>query len=141
MTALASAAGSATHADPVIVTLLVIAIAAGYAVSLYLWPIRACSRCKGARVISHRARGFRSCPRCAGTGRTRRIGATAIHRFYWSARGEAARERRRATAERLRASYRDLLADTRAATGTRQALDDLHMRAQAEPPDTDPRDL
>jgi len=131
----ATAAGAAGHADPITVILLIIGIAAGYAISLYLWPIRKCSRCQGARVIHHAARGFRTCPRCSGTGRTRRLGATAMHRFYWSVLGERAQDRRRATTERLRASYQDLIADTRATADTRQALDDLHSRQHAEPPD------
>jgi hypothetical protein len=100
--ALAAAAAPAGHADPIIVTLLILGIAAGYAVSLYLWPQRKCPRCRGARVTHGAVRRFRSCKRCHGTGRTRRIGATAVHRFYWSALGDQHRERLRARAERLR---------------------------------------
>jgi hypothetical protein len=35
------------------------------------------------------------CRRCRGTGRIRRIGATTVHRFWWSAIGDQLRERRR----------------------------------------------
>ncbi len=101
MTALAAAA-PAGHADPIIVILLILGIAAGYAVSLYLRPLRTCTRCQGARVTPGRARRFRSCKRCHGTGRIRRIGATAVHRFYWTALGDQHQERRRARAERRR---------------------------------------
>ena len=101
MTALAAAA-PAGHADPIIVILLIVGIAAGYAVSLYLWPLRTCPRCRGARINPGRARRARSCKRCQGTGRIRRIGATAVHRFYWSALGGQHHERLRARAERRR---------------------------------------
>jgi len=103
-----------------IIALIVIAAAAGYALSLYLRPIHACPRCHGTRV-TRTARGRISmCRRCDGTGRTRRLGATAVHRFYWSARGEQAQQRRYAAARRLQAGYQDYLDSTRAA-GTRQA--------------------
>jgi len=101
MTALAAAA-PAGHADPITVILLVLGIAAGYAVSLYLWPLRTCPCCHGARVTPGAARRVRSCKRCRGTGRIRRIGATAVHRFYWSALGDQHHERLRARAERRR---------------------------------------
>ena len=48
------------------------------------------------------AAGYGMCTRCAGTGRTRRIGATAVHRFYWSALGDQLHERRRAKIARRR---------------------------------------
>ena len=102
MTALATASATARHADPIIVILLILGIAAGYAASLYLRPLRTCTRCHGTRVTPGRARRFRSCKRCHGTGRIRRIGATAVHRFYWSALGDQHHERRRARAERRR---------------------------------------
>ncbi len=101
MTALAAApAGHA--ADPITVILLILGTAAGYAVSLYLWPLRTCTRCHGTRVSPGGARRFHSCKRCHGTGRIRRIGATAVHRFYWSALGDQHRERRRAKLARRR---------------------------------------
>jgi hypothetical protein len=133
MTALATAANASHAADPITVILLALAVAAGYAVSLYLFPWQACPRCRGTRVNT--GRRARMCPRCSGTGRTRRRGATAVHRFYWSAVGDQRHARRRATIQRLRASYQDLIADTRATTDTRQARDDLRRRQHDEPPD------
>jgi len=132
-----AAAGAAGHAaDPITVILLIIAIGAGYAVSLYLWPWRNCPRCGGTRVNrGSTGRRIGMCKRCSGTGRTRRLGATAVHRFYWSVLGEHAQERRRAKIERLRASYQDLVADSRATSDARQALEDLHSRQHAEPPE------
>jgi hypothetical protein len=103
MTALAAAAPAGHAADPVTVILLAIGIAAGYAVSLYLWPWRTCPRCHGTRVNpGSTRRRYGMCKRCSGTGRTRRLGATAVHRFYWSALGGQLRERRRAKIARRR---------------------------------------
>ena len=102
MTALAAVAAPAGHADPITVILLALGFAAGYAVSLYLWPLRKCTRCRGTRVTPGRGRGVRSCTRCHGTGRIRRIGATAVHRFYWSALGDHHQARLRARADRRR---------------------------------------
>ena len=55
MTAILAAASATTGhaADPITVILLALGIAAGYAVSLYLWPWRTCPRCHGTR-IGHR---------------------------------------------------------------------------------------
>jgi hypothetical protein len=102
MTVIAASATSGHAADPVTVILLALGIAAGYAVTLYLWPLRKCTRCRGTRVTPGRGRRVRSCKRCHGTGRIRRIGATAVHRFYWSALGGQHQERRRAKLARHR---------------------------------------
>ena len=59
-----------------------------YAVSLFACPTRRCRTCGGTGARLTRAgRRYRGglCRRCRGTGRIRRIGATAVHRFYWSA--------------------------------------------------------
>ena len=95
MTALAAAAPAGHGADPITVILLLIAVAAGYAVSLYVRPVRSCPRCHGTRLTGtgRRTRGW---GRCGGTGHIRRIGATAVHRLYWSALGDQHRQRRRA---------------------------------------------
>jgi DnaJ-class molecular chaperone len=85
------------------VTLLTLAFGAGYAISLYLWPWRPCPRCHGTRVNRGTTRKrIGMCKRCRGTGRTRRIGATAVHRFYWSVLGDRQLERRRAELDRRR---------------------------------------
>ena len=93
-------ASHAVHgADPVTVILAVLAAAGLYAVSLFACPTRRCRTCggTGARLTraGRRYRGGR-CRRCRGTGRIRRIGATAVHRFWWSAAGDRIRQRRRA---------------------------------------------
>jgi hypothetical protein len=106
MTALAAAAPAGHAADPITVILLALAITAGYAVSLYLWPVRTCTRCHGTRITpgstGSTGRRVRMCRRCKGTGHIRRIGATAVHRFWWSALGDQLRERRRAELARRR---------------------------------------
>ncbi len=103
MTAVAAANAAAGHADPITVILLVLAAAAGYAVFLYFWPWRNCPRCHGTRVNrGSTRRRIGICKRCSGTGRTRRIGATTVHRFYWSALGDQLQERRRAKIARRR---------------------------------------
>jgi hypothetical protein len=103
MTPVITAASAAGHADPITVILLILAAAAAYAVSLYLWPSRKCPRCRGTRITkSGTGRRIGMCKRCSGTGRTRRIGATAVHRFYWSALGDQAQQRRRDRADRRR---------------------------------------
>ena len=105
MTTIAAAAGGAAagHADPITVILLILAISAGYTVSLYIWPIRACPRCRGTRINQgSTGRRIGMCRRCRGTGRIRRLGSTAVHRFYWSVLGDQLRERRRAKIARRR---------------------------------------
>ena len=79
MTALAAAA-PAGHADPIAVILLVLGIAAGYAVSLYLLPVRTCTRCRGTRVTPGSGRRVRSCKRCGGTWSVRKATSTSASR-------------------------------------------------------------
>jgi len=100
----AIAAHTAAHgADPLSLILIGFAVAAGYLVSLYVWPFRPCPRCGGARVSrGSTGRRFGLCKRCGGTGRTRRLGATTVHRFYWSVLGDRLRERRRDTLRQTR---------------------------------------
>jgi hypothetical protein len=102
MTPAAAHAAQGTHPGTITVILLALAIAACYASSLYFWPHRNCPRCRGARVSpGSSSRRFGMCKRCSSTGRTRRHGAAAVHRFCWSVFGDARlRERRRADIER-----------------------------------------
>ena len=94
---IAAAAHATGHgASPLNLILIGLAVAAGYLVSLYVWPLRPCPRCHGTRVNrGSTGRQFGLCKRCGVTGRTRRIGATTVHRFYWSVFGDRLRERRR----------------------------------------------
>ena len=57
-------------------------------------------RCPACRSDGPRSRGV--CKRCRGTGRVRRFGATAIHRFYWSAVGAALKGRMQEKAEKAK---------------------------------------
>jgi DnaJ-class molecular chaperone len=77
--------------------LILIALAAGpgYLISLYLWPWKACPRCKGSgRNPGSNTRRHGDCKRCGGTRRVQRIGSRAIHK---AVRGttDAARNRKK----------------------------------------------
>jgi hypothetical protein len=76
------------------VFLVLAAVAVCWLVSLWRWPLRPCPRCRGRGVNrGSTSRRYGRCPRCKGTKQVRRIGATAVHRFWWSAAGRAAKER------------------------------------------------
>ena len=63
------------------VILVGLAVAAGWAGSLYLWPFGPCMSCKGTGRNSGSSRKrFGECRRCGGSGRRRRLGARTIHR-------------------------------------------------------------
>lgn len=78
-------------------------VLAAYCVSLLKWPFRPCRKClgKGTNRGSSRKR-WGPCSRCGGSKQVRRIGATAVHRFFWSVLGSAARERRKERLDRGR---------------------------------------
>lgn len=82
------------HTSPAALVLLALALLAGYALLCLVKPLRKCPKCKGTRVVEH-GRGHQPCDRCHATGKTRRLGATAVHRFFWSAGGDRATGRRR----------------------------------------------
>lgn len=107
---LATASHAIHGADPVTVILTVLAAASLYAVSLFACPTRRCRTCggTGARPIraGRRYRGGGTCRRCRGTGRIRRLGATAVHRFWWSAIGDRMRARRRAAHQARQHDYK-----------------------------------
>jgi len=103
-TAITAAGHAAGHgSNPLSLILIGCAAAAGYLLSLYAWPLRPCPRCHGTRVNrGSTGRRFGLCKRCDGTGRTRRLGATTVHRLYWSVLGDRLRERRRETFRQTR---------------------------------------
>ncbi|WP_300611081.1 hypothetical protein [Trebonia sp.] len=56
-------------------------IAAGWAVSLYLWPFAPCRKCEGTgRNPGSSRKRHGECRRCQGKGRRIRTGAATIHR-------------------------------------------------------------
>ncbi|GAA4306309.1 hypothetical protein ACFQY7_56375 [Actinomadura luteofluorescens] len=80
------------------VTLLLLAMAGSalWAVSVYAYPFRPCSRCEGSgRKHGSTRRRFGPCNRCGGTGRTQRLGSRTAHRTVLSVRSEMAKERQR----------------------------------------------
>ncbi len=57
--------------------LIVLALAAGYTLFLFIRPTRTCRRCRGWGAKGRR-RSY--CTRCGGTGRRFRLGARLVHR-------------------------------------------------------------
>jgi DnaJ-class molecular chaperone len=85
------------------VTLFWIAVggAACYAVSLYLWPFRPCSRCGGSgrnRGSNHRR--FGTCGRCGGSGRHQRPGSKFVHNTVLSVMAERRKAKEKRGRER-----------------------------------------
>lgn len=63
-------------------TILAIAavMAVTYYISLRLWPMRNCSRCRGSgRSAGSTAKRYGRCRKCGGTGRRLRPGARRIN--------------------------------------------------------------
>ncbi|HUL24880.1 MAG TPA: hypothetical protein VLW44_03795 [Streptosporangiaceae bacterium] len=85
--------------------LLAAIAAAAYCLFVFASPVGMCLRCLGRRRHRSLWNGrMRACRSCRGNGARRRIGATAVHRFYWIAFGNRQRELRR---EALREELRD----------------------------------
>jgi DnaJ-class molecular chaperone len=56
-------------------------VAAGYYVSLRIWPYRPCKRCSGGgRNAGSNRKRFGTCGRCGGSGRALRLGARMLNR-------------------------------------------------------------
>lgn len=82
------------------VILVTAALAAAWALWLLAHPIGPCRRCRGRCVAKQMFTGrLIPCPRCDGAGLTRRVGATAVHRTYWSIRDDQTRRERLAALE------------------------------------------
>jgi DnaJ-class molecular chaperone len=65
-----------------LLALAVVAWVAGYSVACWIWPFKACPRCKGTgRRRSPTGKRFRLCGRCDGTGRRLRTGRR-IYNFF-----------------------------------------------------------
>jgi hypothetical protein len=84
------------------VVLISAALVAAWGLSLLARPIGRCPGCWGRRVrrqlLTHR---IVRCGVCGGTGLWRRVGATFVHRTYWSIRDhERQREHLAAVADR-----------------------------------------
>jgi hypothetical protein len=69
------------------VFLIVAGIVIVYVLLVLAMPTGRCWWCRG--------KPRRGCLHCRNTGRVYHVGATAIHRFYWSALGNRLRDRRR----------------------------------------------
>jgi hypothetical protein len=74
--------------------LALLAVIAGLVISRWRWPLRPCPRCGGKGTNrGSTSRRYGRCPKCKGTKQVRRIGATAVHRFFWTVAGAAAKRR------------------------------------------------
>lgn len=63
-----------TSLDPGVRLIIVLALAAGiYVVSGLIWPYTACSACTGGKHASPTGKNWRSCGRCAGSGKKLRL--------------------------------------------------------------------
>ena len=79
----------ASHLNPGLVVLVLLALAAGYVLLALARPTRRCPRCSGERITRTRWRHrIRPCRRCTGTGRAPRLLAPVIHRTYWLVKHE-----------------------------------------------------
>jgi DnaJ-class molecular chaperone len=80
--------------------LLIAAALACWAVSLYLWPLRPCGKCKGSgRNAGSNPQRFGECKRCGGSGRRQRFGSRTVHRQMLAVRREHGRKRQRASGD------------------------------------------
>ena len=85
------------------VFLALVIIGLFYLISLWRWPLRPCPRCRGRGVNpGSTSRRYGRCRRCKGTKQVRRIGATAVHRFFWSVAGAALRRRTQEKVEKAK---------------------------------------
>jgi hypothetical protein len=74
--------------------LLAAAAIALYAALRLAFPTARCPRCLGKRVTRRRGRASK-CRACHGRGRVVWLGATAVHRFFWSVLGRRLMDRRK----------------------------------------------
>lgn len=75
---------------------------------LYRYPMGPCRKCQGRGTNpGSNAKRWGQCARCKGSRQVKRFGATAVHRFWWSAKGTGLREKRKqqVKAAREKAGY------------------------------------
>ena len=84
----------------ILVAFTIIAIRCLY---LLRFPWGPCRRCQGRKTNkgSNKKR-WGMCKTCGGTGQHQRLGATAVHRFWWSVMGAALHEKRKERVEKAR---------------------------------------
>lgn len=80
-----------------------IAVITGLVISRWRWPLRPCPRCRGKGTNrGSTGRRYGRCPKCKGTKQVKRVGATAVHRFFWSVAGAAMKGRMKEKVERAK---------------------------------------
>ena len=83
--------------------LIILVLAAAWAVSLYAYPFAPCLRCGGSGLKKgSTGRRFGLCRRCGGSKRRQRFGSRTLHRWVRAARTEIARSREERRIERVR---------------------------------------
>ena len=83
--------------------LVLIAVLIVLAVSRLRWPLRPCPKCRGKGTNrGSTGKRYGRCRRCKGTKQVKRVGATAVHRFFWSVAGAALRGRMQARVEKAK---------------------------------------
>jgi hypothetical protein len=73
---------------------VILLAAAVWVGSLYLRPFSRCPRCHGTGVTRRGQRRVIVCPRCRGLKRAQRPGSRTVHRLARTLRAEATRTRR-----------------------------------------------
>ena len=87
----------------IVLFLLGCIFAVGWCVSLLRWPFRSCRRCNGSGSNSgSNSKRWGSCRKCGGSKQVRRLGATAVHRFWWSVLGAALHRKRKERLDKAR---------------------------------------
>jgi hypothetical protein len=68
----------------VVVLLIAVAVVGSQFFSAYLHPFKPCSKCKGAGIHKGSVFSFshRSCTKCGGKSRTRRVGAPSAGKAF-----------------------------------------------------------
>lgn len=77
-----AATATRPHLSGLGVVVVLVVLAAVWAVRVWLWPFARCPRCEGSgRNIGSNGKRWGTCRRCKGTGRRQRLGARLIHRI------------------------------------------------------------
>lgn len=96
-----------------VITLILVAASVGAVRCVYLlrYPWGPCRRCQGRKTNKGSSKKrWGMCKTCGGTGQHQRLGARAVHRFWWSVMGATLHEKRKERIEKAKkkAGYPEL---------------------------------